>query len=75
MSEKEYRKESEKKLDESKVQNAPALWSLSLWQQHLESSGCINFKNSFPNAQSDLLDILTPSPTSGHEPGAALAQS
>ena len=37
-------------------------------------SGCINFNNYFPDAQSDLLYILTTSPTPGHDPGAALGE-
>ena len=39
------------------------------------TSGCINFNNYFPNAQSDLLYILTPHPTSWHDPGETLAQN
>ena len=33
------------------------------------TSGCIHFNNYFPNAQSDLLYILTPYPTPGHDSG------
>ena len=41
----------------------------------ITSSGCINFNNYFPTAQSDLLSILIPSTTPGHDPGTTLAQS
>ena len=34
------------------------------------TAGCINFNKYFPSAQSDLLYILTPSHTPGHDPGA-----
>ena len=41
-----------------KYTSTSALWALPM----ATTSGCINFNNYFPNAKSDLLYILTPSP-------------
>ena len=49
-----------------KYKNAPVLWSLPIRQQQLDN-------NYFPNAQSNPLYILTPSPTPGQDPGTTLA--